>query len=81
MSARGPQVDSRTHPVRFAFCVGALGLLAGALVGRLLMLQFLDVEQGQVFLQSQGDQRSVRYAPIPASRGAIVDRNGSPLAL
>lgn len=81
MSARGPQVDSRTHPVRFAFCVGALGLLAGALVGRLLMLQFLDVEQGHVFLQSQGDQRSVRYAPIPASRGAIVDRNGSPLAL
>lgn len=66
---------------RFLLCLAFLLLLALALVGRLAMLQLLDVEQGQQFLQSQGDARTVRYAQIPAHRGAILDRNGEPLAV
>jgi cell division protein FtsI (penicillin-binding protein 3) len=66
---------------RFLLCLAFLLILAVALIGRLAMLQLLDVEQGQQFLQSQGDARTVRYAQIPAHRGAILDRNGQPLAV
>ena len=47
---------------RFLLCLAFLLILAVALIGRLAMLQLLDVEQGQQFLQSQGDARTVRYA-------------------
>lgn len=66
---------------RFVVCVAVLLFLALALIGRLVVLQILDVEQGQRFLQNQGDARTVRYAQIPAHRGAILDRNGQPLAV
>ena len=66
---------------RFLLCLVLLVVLALILVGRLAMLQVLDVEQGQQFLQDQGDARTVRYAQIPAHRGAILDRNGQPLAV
>ncbi len=66
---------------RFVVSVGGLSVLALALVARLAMLQLLDLEQGQKFLQNQGDARTVRYAQIPAHRGAILDRNGEPLAI
>ncbi len=33
------------------------------------------------FLQRQGDQRSVHWETVPASRGIIRDRNGVPLAV
>lgn len=66
---------------RFLICLAFLLILAVALIGRLAMLQLLDVEQGQQFLQSQGDARTVRYAQIPAHRGAILDRNGQLLAV
>ena len=51
------------------------------LVGRILLLQVLDVEQGYEFLQGQGSMRSVRTAEIPAYRGVISDRRGEPLAV
>jgi cell division protein FtsI (penicillin-binding protein 3) len=61
----------------------ALALLAllALLVGRVLSLQVLDTDRGRSFLQSQGDNRAVRNAEIPAYRGVISDRRGEPLAV
>ena len=68
-------------PWRFYIVVVALCTLLGLLVGRILLLQVLDVEQGYEFLQGQGAMRSVRTAEIPAYRGVISDRRGEPLAV
>ncbi len=81
MSRRGQEVSLSERPWRFYFIALVLGLLAAALLIRMAALQLLDSEQGQSFLQSQGDARAVRYAAIPAHRGAILDRNGVPLAV
>ncbi|MEH6516602.1 MAG: penicillin-binding transpeptidase domain-containing protein [Halioglobus sp.] len=71
----------KSRPWRFYIVVvGLCGLLA-MLVGRILLLQVLDVEQGYEFLQGQGSMRSVRTAEIPAYRGVISDRRGEPLAV
>ena len=79
---RGNAVSSKVdRPWRFYFIALVLSLLAAALLTRMAVLQLLDTEQGQSFLQSQGDARAVRYAAIPAHRGAILDRNGVPLAV
>lgn len=40
----------------------------------------LNIAQGD-FLRSEGDKRSIRPSPIAAYRGAITDRNGTPLAV
>lgn len=71
----------RVIPWRFYIVVVALCTLLGLLVGRILLLQVLDVEQGYEFLQGQGAMRSVRTAEIPAYRGVISDRRGEPLAV
>ena len=68
-------------PWRFYIVVVALCTLLALLVGRILLLQVLDVEQGYEFLQGQGAMRSVRTAEIPAYRGVISDRRGEPLAV
>jgi len=68
-------------PWRFYIVVAALCTLLALLVGRILLLQVLDVEQGYEFLQGQGAMRSVRTAEIPAYRGVISDRRGEPLAV
>lgn len=81
MSRRGQEVSLSERPWRFYFIALVLGLLAAALLIRMAALQLLDSEQGQSFLQLQGDARAVRYAAIPAHRGAILDRNGVPLAV
>jgi len=52
-----------------AFAVG--------LAGRAFFLQVLN----QDFLVHQGDIRHIRTIEVPALRGAIMDRNGEPLAL
>jgi cell division protein FtsI (penicillin-binding protein 3) len=51
------------------------------LVWRVLSLQILDTERGHEFLQDQGAMRSARTAEIPAYRGVISDRRGTPLAV
>lgn len=48
-----------------------------ALVGRALDLQVLNHD----FLLEQAEARHLRTVSIPASRGMITDRNGSPLAV
>ena len=52
------------------------------LLVKIAQLQILPSEErGVGFLQSQGDNRSIRTVSIPAHRGVITDRNGEPLAV
>jgi cell division protein FtsI (penicillin-binding protein 3) len=66
---------------RYYLVIGLLCSMLALLVGRVLSLQVLDTERGRAFLQSQGAQRAVRTAEIPAYRGVITDRRGEPLAV
>ena len=66
---------------RFYLVLGLLGCLMALLVGRVLMLQVLDTENGREFLKKQGAMRFVRTTEIPAYRGVISDRRGEPLAV
>jgi cell division protein FtsI (penicillin-binding protein 3) len=69
-------------PIWRIYSVGAvLAVLPLMLVWRLVDLQLLDSEQGASFLQKQGAMRAIRSAEIPAYRGLITDRRGSPLAV
>lgn len=61
---------------RLYFVLGALVLIALALVARAVDLQLLD----EGFLEGQGDARFTRVAKLSANRGGIYDRNGEPLA-
>ncbi len=54
-------------------CLGAFGLL----LGRAFYLQALNND----FLQAKGESRFMRVVEMPASRGAVMDRNGKPLAI
>jgi len=47
------------------------------LIGRAFQLQGINNE----FLQAKGEARFVRVVDMPASRGIVMDRNGSPLAI
>ncbi|CAA0083814.1 Peptidoglycan D,D-transpeptidase FtsI [BD1-7 clade bacterium] len=66
---------------RFVLVAVGLLLLAMSLVGRMLMLQVLDITHGVDFLKRQGDSRTVRVEKIPGPRGMLTDRNGVPLAI
>lgn len=72
---------ARARPVdlsrRLHWLLGLLCLGAGALLARALDIQVIRKE----FYQSQGDKRYLREVPVPAYRGAILDRNGEPLAI
>jgi cell division protein FtsI (penicillin-binding protein 3) len=56
--------------------VGCLGLFV-VLLGRSFFLQGLNTD----FLQAEGEARYVRVVEMPASRGAVMDRNGKALAI
>lgn len=62
---------------RFRIVLTLIGLVFLGLIGRLLYLMVID----RAFLQRQGDMRAVRTIEMPAYRGIIADRNGSPLAV
>ncbi len=55
-------------------------ILVCAFSALLFRMYVLNTNQRE-FLQEQGDSRYLRVVSIPASRGAIFDRNGEPLAL
>ncbi len=61
---------------RLRLVLGALVLIAVALIARAVDLQVLD----EGFLEGQGDARFTRVAKLSAIRGGIYDRNGEPLA-
>jgi cell division protein FtsI (penicillin-binding protein 3) len=54
-------------------CLGAFVVL----LGRAFYLQGLNND----FLQAKGEARFMRVVEMPASRGAVMDRNGKPLAI
>jgi len=56
--------------------VGCLMLFV-LLLGRAFYLQGMNND----FLQAKGESRFVRVIDMPASRGAVLDRNGKPLAI
>jgi len=56
--------------------VGCLMLFV-LLLGRAFYLQGMNND----FLQAKGESRFVRVVDMPASRGAVLDRNGKPLAI
>jgi cell division protein FtsI (penicillin-binding protein 3) len=72
---------TRTRPIdikrRLHWLLGCLCLAAGGLLVRALDIQIIRKE----FYQKQGDQRYLRDVAVPAYRGAILDRNGEPLAI
>lgn len=75
--SRAPRNEVASFRTRAWFALGALGLAAIGLVVRAVELQLVDRE----FLIGQGERRAVREVKIEAHRGAIVDRNGRPLAI
>jgi cell division protein FtsI (penicillin-binding protein 3) len=74
MSARVKPIDTKK---RLHILLGALCLGAGCLLVRAVDIQIIRKE----FYQKQGNQRFLREVPVPAYRGAILDRNGEPLAI
>lgn len=59
-----------------------LAMLIAVLIFHVASLQVLpNADKGYEFLQDQGESRTLRTEVIPAYRGVITDRNGSPLAV
>lgn len=69
--------NSNTYPGRFKFVLVLIALMVAIIAWKLLDRHIINNE----FLKLQGDLRSVRYIPIPAHRGMIIDRNGQYLAV
>ncbi|MEO8671510.1 MAG: penicillin-binding protein 2 [Tahibacter sp.] len=72
---------ARARPVnlkaRMSTVLMLLALASTGLIVRAVDLQVVRKD----FYQGQGDARYLRDMPIPVSRGAILDRNGEPLAV
>lgn len=70
---------------RYALVIMALGVLPVWVLWHTGGLQILEGgsegNRGARFLQNQGNARTVRTLEIPAYRGVITDRNGTPLAV
>lgn len=64
-------------PGRRRLLLALLALAGGVLAWRVVDLQLSE----RVFLQGQGEARTVRVVELPAVRGMIVDRRGEPLAV
>lgn len=76
----GPPTRSETAPLgsgRYRFMVFVVMAALALLVGRIVDLHVLN----RVFLQGQGDARTLRVETIDAHRGMITDRHGDPLAI
>jgi cell division protein FtsI (penicillin-binding protein 3) len=67
------KLDGRRARVVLVLCL--LGF--ATLIGRAVYLQGFNND----FLQAKGEARFVRVVEIPASRGAVLDRAGKPLAI
>lgn len=69
---RGPR-----PALRLISLLASFTLLFVAVVGKLIVLQVVKAEP----LEKLGSQQRIRIIQLPAERGSILDRNGSPLAL
>lgn len=61
--------------------LGLMAVLLMAVLAQLILLQIADVNKGPEYLKKAGDARALRVVKTPASRGAILDRNGRALAI
>ncbi len=77
LGAETKQKTTRCFVGRATLVMAFFGLVAASLVARAVHLQVLDKE----FLNRQADTRHLRTETIVAHRGAILDRNGEPLAI
>jgi len=75
--ARRQPAYYRSFNNRARLIAGLLAIGAVLLVGRAVQLQVLDTD----FLSEQAAARHLRIATISATRGAIKDRHGEPLAV
>jgi len=67
---------------RYYLVMASLVSLPLVLLTKVAQLQIIpNEERGVDFLQTQGDNRSIRQVVVPAYRGLITDRNGEPLAI
>ena len=62
---------------RYALMLGLVLAGLALLAGRIVDLHVFD----RLFLQGQGDARTLRTDTMPAHRGMITDRHGEPLAI
>jgi cell division protein FtsI (penicillin-binding protein 3) len=70
-------MENSTHLNRLIIVSAFFALLLFILICRMIDLTVLHRQ----FLQGQGNARSLRIVDIPAHRGMIMDRNGTPLAI
>jgi cell division protein FtsI (penicillin-binding protein 3) len=75
--SRAPRTEAATFRARSWLVFSLLGLAAASLSARALHLQLVQRD----FLIDQGEARAVRAVAVEAHRGAILDRNGVPLAI
>lgn len=75
--AETKQKLARRFVARVTLVMAFFALVASSLVARAVHLQVLDKD----FLNHQADSRHLRKEKIIAHRGAILDRNGEPLAI
>ncbi len=75
--AETKQQTARRFTGRVSLVAVFFAMLAVSLVARAVHLQVLDKD----FLNEQADTRHLRTEKITAHRGAILDRNGEPLAI
>lgn len=69
--------ETYVKPWRHSLFMAVVGLVALVVLGRAF---FLQVQQ-KSFLQKQGAARQQRTIPVVATRGRILDRNHTPLAV
>lgn len=77
MSRGTPRDTASEFRLRSWFVFGLLGLAAAGLAASAVRRQVVERD----FLIGQGEARAVREVTIEAHRGAILDRNGRPLAI
>lgn len=70
-------MNMSSHQIRLILVSSVFGLILCVIVWRMLDLMVFNRQ----FLQNQGDARSLRTMDIPAYRGMITDRHGTPLAI
>ncbi len=75
--AETKQKTARRFVGRVSLVMAFFALITIILLGRAVHLQVLDKD----FLNQQADTRHLRTETISAHRGAILDRNGEPLAI
>ncbi|MDP3859365.1 MAG: penicillin-binding protein 2 [Stagnimonas sp.] len=79
-TARRPPLPGSPQPVaawRRQLTLGLLGAGSLLVLARAFHLQVLDRD----FLVTEGDKRHIRTVELIGHRGAVLDRNGTPLAL